>query len=56
MGNKQKRENIINLIKKFNNTCSECGKLFLGALIEGSTEVGVNYYHVHRRRLCKNKE
>ncbi|MBA7585186.1 hypothetical protein ES708_27157 [subsurface metagenome] len=40
MENKQKRENLINLIKKFNNTCSECGRLFLGALVEGSTEVG----------------
>lgn len=40
MENEQQRENLINLIKNFNNSCSECGKLFLGALLEGSTEVG----------------
>lgn len=40
MENEQKRENLISLIKKFNSTCSKCGKLFLGALLEGSTEVG----------------
>jgi hypothetical protein len=40
MDNEQTRENLIGLIKNFNNTCSECGRLFLGVLIEGSTEVG----------------
>ena len=40
MENRQKKENLIELIKKFKNKCPECGKLFLGALIEGSTEVG----------------
>ena len=40
MENAQRKEKLISLIKKFNNTCSECGKLFLGALVEGSTEIG----------------
>ncbi len=40
MENEQIKENLIRLIKSFNNTCSECGRLFLGALLEGSSEVG----------------
>ncbi|MBA7654047.1 hypothetical protein ES703_61921 [subsurface metagenome] len=35
MENKPKIENLVRLIRNFNNKCSECRKIFLGALIEG---------------------
>lgn len=51
MDNKNRKEELISLIKKFDNTCPDCGKLFLGALIEGSHKkggyplgVGINHY------------
>ena len=37
---KNTKKELTELIKNFNNACSNCGKLFLGASIEGSTEVG----------------
>ncbi len=38
--NKNRKEELIRLINKFDNKCPDCGKIFLGALLEGSTEVG----------------
>jgi len=42
MENEHIKNNLIELIKKFDNKCSDCGKIFLGAAIVGSTEAG-NY-------------
>jgi len=36
----ERKAKLIELIKNFENTCSECGMFFLGLLIKGSTEVG----------------
>lgn len=37
---KKRKKNLIKQIKKFDNKCVVCGKLFLGAMLYGSTEVG----------------
>ncbi len=38
--NKKNKKELIKLIKKFDALCPDCGKLFLGASINASTEVG----------------
>jgi len=42
MENNEIKKNLIELIKKFDNRCTDCGKIFLGVAINGSTETG-NY-------------
>ena len=34
------RENLIELIKKFDNKCPSCGRIFLGKAVTGDTEIG----------------
>jgi hypothetical protein len=36
--NKKKKKELKYFIKKFNNTCPDCGKLFLGVIISGTYE------------------
>jgi len=40
MENEDIKNNLIELIKKFDNKCPDCGKIFLGKAIVGSTESG----------------
>ncbi len=43
MENRQKKENLIELINKYNIVCPDCGKLFLGAIYYAEWQIDHHY-------------